>query len=53
MCVCMKVVYEQALVNLSNREIVDATRADGVHFIAKLRITVFPSKCFGLLYLTI
>ena len=28
-----------------------STRAEGVHFIAKWRITVFSSNCFGLIYL--
>ena len=44
--------HEQALVCLSNIEKL-STRAEGVHFIAKWRITVFFTNRFGLIYLAI
>jgi len=47
--------YEQALVCLSNREIVDASR--GCTFHCKMAnnrlITVFVNNCVGLIYLAI
>ena len=43
--------YEQALVCLSNKS--KSTRADVDHFLAKWRVTVFVSNCFGLIYVSI
>jgi len=48
---CERISHEQALVCLSNREIVDASR--GCTFYCKMANNRFFSNCFGLVYLAI